>query len=71
MYDEMKEKNEIDADDDSMESSAKNLSLKLLGTTDAGEVLNIFESEIIRKPQKKLHGEELCLVLKFLQHAIQ
>lgn len=66
LYEELKEKNEIDPDDDSKESAAKNLSLRLLATQNPIEILNIFENEIIRRPDRKMHAEQLCMVLKFL-----
>ena len=71
LYEELKATNEIDPDDISKSSAAKNISLKLLGTTDPREVLRIFEDEIIRMSDRKPHGEELCLILKFLQHSIR
>ena len=71
LYEQFTENYEADEDDASRESAAKNISLKLLKTTDPEEVMSIFESEIVRKPGRKVHPEELVLILKFLQHAIQ
>lgn len=48
LYEELKANSEIDPEDDSKESAAKNLSLLLLGTNDPHGVLDIFEREIIR-----------------------
>jgi len=63
--------NELDPSDDGKESAAKNLSLKLLGSTDPHEILRIFENDFIRQPDRMIYGEELVMVLKFLQHALK
>lgn len=65
LYDELKTHNEIDTEDNSKENRTKNLSLKLLNSNDPVEILNIFESDILRSQDQEVHGEELCLVLKF------
>ena len=49
----------------------KNLSLKLLDTKTPEEVLRIFENDFIRQAQSKtILGEELVMILKFLQHTL-
>lgn len=71
LYEEFKEKMELDEEDASPSNRAKTLSLKLLETKEPHDVLQIFEREFIRKPEVDPLGEELCMVLKFLQHAIK
>jgi hypothetical protein len=68
-YEELKD--DIDLDATNAETSAKNLSLKLLGTQTPQEVLMIFENQYIRQPNREIHGEELVMLLKFLQHTIK
>lgn len=66
LYDELKETAYDEGED--KQAATKNLSLKLLDTKTPQQVLTIFESDFVRSPEKVAHGEELVMILKFLQH---
>ena len=72
-YDELRDDNQPDYDPATMKSrAAKNLSLKLLETETVEQVLKIFEHDLVRpRKEREPHGEELALVLKFLQNQLQ
>ena len=69
LYDELKDTTFDEGED--RQSKTKNLSLKLLDTKTPEQVLKIFESDIIRGEQGTVYGEELVMILKFLQHNLK
>ena len=73
LYDELRDDNQPDYDAASMKArAAKNLSLRLLDTQTPEQVMSIFENEFMRKQnEREPHGEELSLILKFLQQTMQ
>ena len=72
-YDELRDDNQPDYDPATMKQrAAKNLSLKLLETETVEQVLKIFDNDLVRNRQEREpHGEELALIMKFFQRAMQ
>ena len=67
LYDELKETEEGLSESEKASVAAKNLSLRLFETRTPEEVMRIFDKEYLRQMKKDIYGEELVLILKFLE----